>query len=131
MWADGTNLALSPNATYVVSIINGLVTVKDYYPYIVNNIELTYDTDFASFSWVSKYPLATDVHLLLSNGMYCGVMSAGQQGGYEDLAAPTMPGTYYCYISFNEDGSYGNVEITDGTYLYRVPEIMNVWKGDY
>jgi hypothetical protein len=63
--------------------------------------------------------------------MYCGVMSAGQQEGYEDLHGPTLPGTYYCSISFSEDSSYEDIEIADGTYLYRAPEILNVRTDDY
>ena len=133
MWADGTSLALSPNATYKVSIINNLTTVTEFNPYIINEITFTYDEN-NGFYWKSMYPIATTLYLTYDNGMQT-VMIAGESDGY--IYAPSSPSTYRYFFSFDEDGSdFGDDwegesynEINDGVYLYKGPEYLTVPVG--
>lgn len=124
MWAKETNLSLSAYATYKVSIYNGLITLSEYNTYIVNEITLTPIEGSTFIQWESKYPLAEDIHLYLLNSKYLGVMEAGQQWGELDRGYTT--GFYDCLISFTAGAKPGAPEITDGTYLYKIQESIEL-----
>lgn len=124
MWAKETNLSLSAYATYKVSIYNGLITLSEYNTYIVNEIKLTPIEGSTFIEWESKYPLAEDIHLYLLNSKYLGVMSAGQQWG--ELDRGYTSGEYACLISFTAGAEPDTQEITDGTYLYRIQETIEL-----
>jgi hypothetical protein len=124
-WVEGISPFVLANRCYQVSIVNGFVLMAEFNHYIVNEINMEYDYYDGNIHCTAKYPLARTLYLFTESG-HRWELPEGEQ--YIELGWGSAQGTWDLLISLTDNINEAFVgEINDGTYLYRIPEELNIF----